>query len=153
MSTTFPDGKIPERSALATCGGSNRSPALSWSGASSGTKSYVVAMRSLDAPVPGVLWHWLLFNIPASVTQLAEGADPSSLPGGATDGTNDFGRRQYDGPCPRVGDAPNHYRLIVVAVDVPQLPGVGPNTTGAALTLLLHGHVLGFGRIERHYAP
>src|SRR5579859_8182608 len=52
------------------CTGGNLSPALSWTGAPDGTKSYALTMYDVDAPTGSGLWHWVLFNLPASTTSL-----------------------------------------------------------------------------------
>src|SRR5437764_14130202 len=80
------------------CTGQNVSPALKWSGAPAGTKSYAVTVYDPDAPTGSGFWHWVVYDIPASVT---------SLPAGATFGTaglTDFGVKGYNGPCPPPGD-------------------------------------------------
>lgn len=48
------------------CDGSNISPALSWSNVPSGTKA-CITVYDPDAPTGSGWWHWVVFNIPASV--------------------------------------------------------------------------------------
>ena len=52
------------------CTGSNVSPALSWSGVPAGTKSFAVTMYDPDAPTASGWWHWVVFNLPPTVTSL-----------------------------------------------------------------------------------
>lgn len=78
-----------------TCDGSNVSPPLNWQGAPEGTQSYVLIVDDPDAP-RGVWTHWVLYNIPQMVNQIAEGTVPTS----AQQALNDFGKTEYGGPCP-----------------------------------------------------
>jgi len=79
-----------------TCDGDDISPALVWQDASPNTQSYVVLVD--DPDTTGGRWtHWVLFNIPANVHQLAEGSSP---PGDAISGQNSWGESGYRGPCP-----------------------------------------------------
>ena len=100
------------------CTGGNVSPALSWSGAPSGTKSLAVSIYDPDAPTGSGWWHWTLFNIPANVTGIKEGASlkPDQLPAGSVEGRTDFGKPGYGGACPPVGDKPHRYILTVFAL-------------------------------------
>src|SRR5215475_2232951 len=86
------------------CSGKNISPALSWSGAPKATKSFALLVHDPDAPTGGAgWWHWLVVNIPASVTELkkdAGKADGSNLPPGAAQVATYFGGPGWGGPCP-----------------------------------------------------
>ena len=104
-SVSFSDGgTIPNRH---TCDGEDVSPALHWSHPPAGTKSFAVVMNDPDAPVD--FTHWMVYNIPPGVWGLAEGASArGAMPQGSAEGTNDFRRLGYGGPCPPPGK-PHHY--------------------------------------------
>ncbi|HEY1728994.1 MAG TPA: YbhB/YbcL family Raf kinase inhibitor-like protein [Candidatus Baltobacteraceae bacterium] len=123
-------------------GGENISPNLKWSGAPSGTKSFVVTIWDPDAPTTVGYWHWLVFNIPANVTELEEG----KVPAGAVQGYTDYGMSAYGGPAPPPGDSPHHYRHRVFALDVDKLP-LEKGTTGATLMFMMRGHILAEGEL------
>lgn len=90
------------------CTGGNVSPQLSWRGAPAGTKSFVVTVYDPDAPTGSGFWHWLVINLPASVTSLSTGASrTAALPAGALETRTDFGPPGYGGPCPPAGDPPH----------------------------------------------
>src|SRR5476651_2274934 len=106
------------------CTGGNVSPALSWSGAPSGTKSYAVTVYDPDAPTGSGWWHWVLYNIPASVTALPEHAGDASgklLPPGAVQGRTDFGTPDFGGACTPAGDKPHRYFFTVYALKTEKL--------------------------------
>src|SRR5712692_6948828 len=86
-------GTIPRQHA---CDGKDLSPALAWSGAPQGTKSFVLIVDDPDAP-SGVWNHWLQYDIPAAAQSLPEGFRPGRV---GHSGKNDFGRLGYGGPCP-----------------------------------------------------
>src|ERR1700685_3833997 len=117
------------------CTGGNVAPALSWSGAPAGTKSFALSVYDPDAPTGSGFWHWVVFNIPPDVTSLPKGAgDPKgpAAPKGAVESRTDFGVPGYGGPCPPKGDAPHHYHFRIFAVDIPKLEG-DENTTAATI--------------------
>src|SRR5574341_928646 len=99
-----------------TCDGSDKSPALSWSGIPAGTKSIALIMDDPDAP-RGTFVHWVLFNIPAETKKLPEGVPGSkTLSDGSCHGITDFGKAGYGGPCPPPGK-PHRYFFKVYALD------------------------------------
>jgi Raf kinase inhibitor-like YbhB/YbcL family protein len=134
------------------CKGENVSPALVWANPPVGTKSYAVQVYDPDAPTGSGFWHWGVYNIPGSVTSLAQGAGNSlsRLPGGASGGMTDFhdtgatgANGNWGGPCPPVGDKPHRYIFTVFALGVDNLhAAAGIPKTGTAA---LHGFVLNKG--------
>jgi hypothetical protein len=94
-----------------TCKGADLSPPLRWLDGAGRAKSYVLMMTDPDAP-NGNWVHWVLFNIPANISQLQQGA---SVPNGAVSGKNSYGKTGYNGPCPESGT--HHYAFKVWALD------------------------------------
>jgi len=107
------------------CPGKNLSPHLAWQGAPQGTKSYVITVYDPDAPTGSGWWHWVVANIPASVTELQEGAgsEGGQLPQGAQSVRGDNGRPGYVGICPPNGQVHNYvvtvHALKVETLDLP----------------------------------
>lgn len=125
------------------CSGANRSPHLSWSGAPEGTRSFAVTVYDPDAPTGSGFWHWVVVNIPATVTELPLGAgNPNGpLPAGALQVRTDYGKPGYGGPCPPQGDHPHRYIFTVFAVGVDSLP-VTADTSAAVVGFQLHFNTL-----------
>lgn len=145
-STSFgSDGMFADKNVANTfgCSGQNVSPQLSWKDAPEGTKSFAVTIYDPDAPTGSGFWHWLVFNLPPSTTELPEGAgsEGGTLPDGAAQGRNDAGMNAYMGPCPPEGDPAHRYVITVFAVDVDALP---PDQipSAAVLGFNLHFHTL-----------
>ena len=135
------------------CTGSNVSPALSWSGAPAGTKSYALTVYDPDAPTGSGWWHWVVYNIPGNVTSLPSGAGDASknlLPSGATQGNTDFGTPGYGGPCPPAGDKPHHYIFTIYALNTDKLD-IPANATAAYVGFNIHGHRLGKATLTALY--
>lgn len=189
VSSTLIDGQtIPEQYAFAVPNAethvqlsANRNPPLSWSEVPAGTRSF--ALVCVDPDVPSVgddvnqegksvpvdlprvdFYHWLLWNIPAAVSELAEashcdgvtprGKSGPAAPQGMQHGINDYtgwfagdadmGGDYYgfDGPCPPWNDERlHHYCFTVYALDVESLD-LGAGVNGAALLAAIDGHVL-----------
>jgi Raf kinase inhibitor-like YbhB/YbcL family protein len=144
-STDVIDGKaLPRRNASRGVGGSNTSPQLSWYGFPEQTQSFLVTMYDADAPTPSGFWHWLVKDVPASVTELKQGAGTAGddgLPAGARHHPNDARDRAYDGPAPPQGSGPHRYFIAVHALDVASLD-VDDDATPAYLNLQVLGHTL-----------
>lgn len=105
------------------CSGENLSPQLTWANAPEGTKSLVVTAYDPDAPTGSGWWHWVVYNIPASATELAAGAGSgkAELPQGSTEGRTDFGQPGYGGACPPPGHKAHRYIFTVYALKVEKL--------------------------------
>lgn len=140
-------GTLPNETVFGNCGGDNRSPQLSWSGAPSGTKSYAITCFDPDAPTGAGYWHWLTWNVPASTTSLPLGFGTGDSPSMGVTGTNDYGMRGYGGPCPPPGDGAHRYIFTVYALDVDSLDANGAATTGSTLVFSTRGRVLAVGQI------
>ena len=122
-------------------GGANIPPALAWSGAPEGTRSYAITCFDPDAPTGSGWWHWVVTDLPVEVTSLAEGA---GLPAGARAWVNDFGYAGWGGPWPPPGPA-HHYVFTVFAVGVDRLD-VPDEATSAVARLTLSFNVLDTGQ-------
>ena len=142
---------ITDVGARANCKGSNQSPPLAWLHPPDGTASYAVSMADLDAKV-GVVWLWLMFNIPASLTALPQNAaaDPQLRPAGAAQARNGFNTVGYLGPCPRKDSIAHHYLITVWAVNQPNLP-FKDGTAAQAVAIYLRSHAVGHASLTPHY--
>ncbi|WP_250006644.1 YbhB/YbcL family Raf kinase inhibitor-like protein [Actinoplanes sp. M2I2] len=125
-------------------GGQDASPALGWSGAPEGTKSYAVTMYDPDAPTGSGFWHWAVADLPAAVTSLPEGAGDdtgSGLPEPAFQLPNDARAARFVGGAPPAGHGPHRYFITVHALDVETI-GVPADGTPAFLGFTMAGHIL-----------
>jgi len=142
------NGTIPKEF---TCEGQNQSPALAWSGAPAGTKTFALILDDPDAPdpkAPKTTWvHWVLYDIPASATSLPKGATTKSLPAGTREGVNDWKRTGYGGPCPPVGRHRYFHKLYALDTALGDLKS--PNK--AALEKAMQGHTLGTAELVGTY--
>lgn len=152
---SFTDGaQLPDAHAL---DGANTSPALSWSGAPAGTRSYAVTCFDPDAPTPSGFWHWAVFGLGADVTSLPANAgavDGTRLPAGAVQLRNDYGSSDFGGAAPPPGDRAHRYMFAVLALDIDDVAeaGVEADTPVAKAHFLTLGNVIGRGVVTGLYA-
>ena len=137
-------GRIPARH---TGEGEDVSPALEGSDAPEGTRSFAIVCHDPDAPVvvDGTYgWvHWVLYNIPATVTSLPEAAS------GYTSGPTGFGKAAYGGPMPPNGHGTHYYYFWVLALD--QEPNLEPGLSLWQLLEKVEPHLLGMNRLVGTY--
>jgi Raf kinase inhibitor-like YbhB/YbcL family protein len=137
VSPAFPNGE--PIAARYTCDGADLSPALAWSEVPAASQSLALIADDPDAPA-GTWTHWLLWNIPARATLLAENAPKIDvLDNGARQGINDFQRIGYGGPCPPPGK-PHRYFFRLFALDARL--DLKPGATRAQLELAIQPHLL-----------
>jgi Raf kinase inhibitor-like YbhB/YbcL family protein len=135
------------------CTGKNVSPALKWSGAPAGTKSYALTVYDPDAPTGSGWWHWVVYNIPASASELAEGAgsaDGKGLPAGSAQGNTDFGAPGFGGACPPKGDKPHRYIFTVYALKTDKLD-IPAGGTAALVGFMINANKLGAATFTAKY--
>lgn len=128
--------------------GADRSPPLELGAPPPGTASLALVCDDPDAPA-GTWVHWVIFNLPPKTRRLEEGLPPEeTLPSGARQGRNDFGKIGYNGPAPPPGP-PHRYCFKVYALDTPL--DLAPGATKARLLAAMKGHVLAEGSLTGTY--
>src|SRR3954471_3881997 len=146
-STAVADGAAwsPEQFSSGVPGGKDVSPQLTWSGAPDGTKSYAVTIYDPDAPTGSGFWHWAVADIPATVTELPEGAGDdtgSGLPGGAIQLRTDAGTTRFIGAAPPAGHGPPRSFFVAPPLE-PESIGAPADATPAFLGFNIASHILG----------
>jgi len=150
-----PTGKMAEEQVFNGfgCQGKNISPALEWSGAPPGTKSFAVTVYDPDAPTGSGWWHWVVFNMPANTKGLAKNAgDPkvNLAPQGSVQSRTDFGKTGYGGPCPPPGK-PHRYQFTVFALKTDKLQ-LDENSPAAMVGFYLNQNVIQKTMITAKYS-
>ena len=140
-SASFSEGAmIPKQY---TCDGKDISPPLAWSGVPPSAVTLALIADDPDAPT-GVWVHWVLFNIPLSTQNLPENVPArKALPDGAKQGTNDFGRIGYGGPCPPGGTHRYFFKLYALDAELKLDAGASK----AQLLKAMEGHILAQGQL------
>lgn len=131
-----PGSVLPD---IYTCKGASESPELSWENVPKGTKSLVLIVDDPDAP-NGVFTHWLLYNIPATISRIDRAqSNLKVLANGAQQGDTSTGSRGYYPPCPPIGPA-HRYIFSLYALDYE----VGmPTADREGIGWAMSGHILG----------
>ena len=148
-------GRVPDAHCADSMGmsGDNLSPHLRWSGAPDGTQSFVVTCFDPDAPTGSGFWHWVVFDLPGSTTELPRGAgsgDQSGMPAGAIHARNDAGGLEYIGSAPPEGHGDHRYVFAVHALSVPTL-GIDASASPAAVGFNAFFNTIGRGVLIAHY--
>jgi Raf kinase inhibitor-like YbhB/YbcL family protein len=131
-----------------TCDGADASPPLSISGSPAGTKSLALIADDPDAPL-GTWVHWVVWNIPAGAKSLQEGVPgKETLPDGARQGTTDFRRVGYGGPCPPSGTHRYFFKLYALDTTL----DLRATATKRDLEKAMEGHVLAKAELMGKYS-
>lgn len=135
------------------CSGKNISPALAWKGAPEGTRSFALTVYDPDAPTGSGWWHWVVYNLPATVSELPAGAGDASgahMPAGAVQGRTDFGTPGFGGACPPAGDRAHRYVFTVFALKVEKLD-VPADATAALIGYMINANQIGKASFTAKY--
>jgi Raf kinase inhibitor-like YbhB/YbcL family protein len=123
---------------LYTCNGSDLNPPLAIDDIPEGTESLALIVDDPDAPdpaAPRVVWeHWVMWNIDPSTASI----EPGTVPGGAVQGTNSWGRTGYGGPCPPIGIHRYFFKLYALDTTL----ALGTTSIKADVEAAMLGHVL-----------
>jgi Raf kinase inhibitor-like YbhB/YbcL family protein len=145
-SAAFNEGQLIPRQY--TCDGMNLSPPLEWIGVPKNAMTLAIICDDPDAP-SGTWVHWMLYNLPAERIGLIENVPPTEkVPGGGVQGTNDFRKIGYGGPCPPRGTHRYFFKIYALDGELSLKAGV----TKAELLKAMEGHTLAQGQLMGTYS-
>ena len=139
-SSAFQEGAIiPSKF---TCDGADTSPPLQIADVPSGAKSLALIVDDPDAP-SGLFTHWMVWNISPQTNIIGEGSTPQGV-----QGTNDFGKSGYGGPCPPSGMHRYYFKIFALdkTLDLP------PGAKRKELDKAMNGHVIAQGQLMGRYS-
>lgn len=138
-------GLIPKQY---TCDGANISPPLAWEGTPE--KAKTLALVADDPDAPAKTWvHWVVFNLPVTTKGLPENVPlRESVAGGGVQGTNDFPKVGYGGPCPPNGTHRYFFKLYALDTELT----IGAQTTKEQLLKAMEGHIIAEGQLMGRYS-
>lgn len=116
-----------------TCDGTDRNPPLTIRNIPAKSRSLALIVDDPDAP-RGTWIHWVVWNIDPDTTEIPA----NSVPRGALQGTNDFGKQSYGGPCPPSGTHRYFFKLYALDISLSLKTGA----TKAQLEDAMKGHIL-----------
>lgn len=135
------------------CVGNNVSPHLGWKDAPENTKSFALTMYDPDAPTGSGWWHWLVFDLPATLHEIPKGAGvagTSLLPSTVVQSITDYGSEGYGGPCPPQGHGFHQYIFTLYALDTPSL-GLSADTNPAVVGFNINAHTIAKASLVMYY--
>jgi Raf kinase inhibitor-like YbhB/YbcL family protein len=143
-SAAFNEGEmIPKQY---TCDGANISPPLSWLGVPANAKT--IALICDDPDAPGKTWvHWVVYDLPAATNSLPENVTKEPKLDGGKQGTTDFKKIGYGGPCPPSGTHRYFFKLYALDFATPLNAGA----TKDQLLQAIEGHIVAQGQLMGTY--
>ncbi|PWT80362.1 MAG: YbhB/YbcL family Raf kinase inhibitor-like protein [Acidobacteria bacterium] len=139
-SSAFHEGaNIPSKF---SCDGANTNPPLQVADVPSGAKSLALIVDDPDAP-SGLFTHWIVWNISPQMSAIAEGRTPKGV-----QGTNDFGKSSYGGPCPPSGTHRYYFKIFALDRELDLPAGAKRSQFDAAMK----GHVVAQGELMGRYS-
>ncbi|MCE0495049.1 YbhB/YbcL family Raf kinase inhibitor-like protein [Vibrio salinus] len=120
------------------CNGQNLSPQLMWKDVPAGTKTLAITAYDPDAPTGSGFWHWIVTDLPATISEIPRGADIKKL--GGKENRIDYGFTGFGGACPPKGDGMHRYQFTVWAL--PKVLNFDKNTPAAVIGFTLNSQAL-----------
>ncbi len=135
------------------CDGENISPDLFWENAPAGTKSFAITIYDESAPTGSGWWHWLLFDIPSSISKIPSNAGNPTVnlaPNGSIQSRTDYGSHGYGGPCPPPGNGLHKYTVTVYALKTEKL-GLDKDANAAIVGYNIYSNTIGKASLVFYY--